>query len=152
MQRILVGLLAFLSGAVVIGAAGGRAGGLIIAGSLAALAVWRFGRCHHPSPLGLLPPIVNADGTREPARWFCERCGMTRPVMFERESQPILRYIGFDQSKASDAARRALELTKQQRVLALRRAGIGPARRPRVPQQPDAAEVVSIRQGRRFGQ
>src|SRR5215216_2402767 len=89
-------------------------GGAAVLGFLAA----RLGRCHHSSP-GLLPPTTQDDGTRLGARWFCDSCGHTWPAGFERDTRPVVRYQGYDESKAIAAARRADTLAKQQRGLAL---------------------------------
>ena len=116
--------------------------GVVLASLLGAYAF----RCHHPAPLGLLPPTTDADGTRLPARWFCDRCGRTWPAGFEHEHRPIPRYEGFDQSKAPEAARRADDLYKRKHAMALRRAGFVAAKRK--PERP-AAEVVAIEPLRR---
>lgn len=106
-----------------------REAGLIGLGLCAVVAISRSAWCRHPGPLGLLPPVTNVDGTRSSAQWFCDRCGKTWPAAFEREHRPILRFGGYDQSKAPHAARRADELERRQRQLALRRAGLSTRRR-----------------------
>jgi hypothetical protein len=124
---------------------------LVVAGLAAA--VWRFGRCHHPGPLGLLPPTHEHDGTLRSAHWFCDACGRSWPAVFERTQRPIARFVGYDASKAEAAARRASDLLKRQRALAVKRSGITqrkPARR-RPQMRPEPAPVVQIH-GRRFGQ
>lgn len=116
--------------------------------------VWYFGRCRHPGPLGLLPPTADEAGGQQPARWFCDRCGQSWPAGFERERTPIYRFAGYDPSKAVAAAKRAEELERKQRELAVKRAGqAGRMIRARQAVEPlDAtAEVVPIRR-RRFGQ
>jgi hypothetical protein len=111
--------------------------------------VWRLGVCRHPGPLGLLPPVTNPDGTRSEAQWYCDRCGKSWAAAFEHQPRLVRRFDGFDQSKAVGAARRAEELTKHQRRLALRRAGLGPVNRaPRVRANP--AEVVPLAHVRQF--
>src|SRR6185295_10041047 len=90
----------------------------------AARAVWWFGRCRHPRPLGLVPPVVDAHGERQPARWFCGQCGEYWPAVFEHEHAPIQRFHGYDESKARESAKRAAALEQRQRELAVRRAGM----------------------------
>jgi hypothetical protein len=113
-----------------------------------AMIVWRLGHCRHPGPLGLQPPITNADGTRTEAHWYCDHCGRSWPAAFEHEARVVRRFDGYDQTKAFDAARRAEELTKRQRHLALRRAGLEPIRQARPRQNP--AEVVPLAHVRQF--
>jgi len=117
----------------------------------AAAVVWRVWQCNHPGPLGLLPPVTDANGTRQPARWFCDACGNSWPAIFERDQQPVRRFEGYDESKAAGAARRADELFRRQHQLAIRRAGAAerpaePKRRPRRP----AAQVVALDNMRRI--
>jgi hypothetical protein len=127
---------------------GSQAGAIVFISGFGVLAVWWFGRCHHPSPLGLLPPTTDADGTRQPARWFCGACGTSWVAEFDRDREPIRRFDGFDASKAEHAARRADELERRQRALAVRRAGLEPAAATQRPARPrvDRAPVVSIHQ------
>lgn len=124
--------------------------------SLAALAavMWQFARCRHTGPLGLLPPVHDETGALVPARWYCDQCGKSWPAVFEREQQPITRFAGYDESKAPAASRRADELARRQRALAMRRAGIatGLSAERRAAARPDPAAVVPIAQSRRFGQ
>jgi hypothetical protein len=92
-----------------------------------------------------------ANGTRQPARWFCDACGNSWPAIFERDQQPVRRFEGYDESKAAGAARRADELFRRQHQLAIRRAGAAerpaePKRRPRRP----AAQVVALDNMRRI--
>lgn len=96
-------------------------------------AFWWFGRCHHPRPLALLPPVTDEAGRRQPAQWFCSHCGERFPANFEHERLPIPRFSGYDESKAVASARRAADLEQRQRRLALKRAGLAkraPVRRP----------------------
>lgn len=93
-------------------------GGVVAAGS------WWLGRCHHPRPLGLLPPTTDEQGNRVPARWFCEKCGSQFAATFEHCHAPIQRFAGFDGSKATHAARRKADFDQRQRQLAVRRAGM----------------------------
>ncbi len=150
MRQLFIALAVVIVGAAAIQQTGGSWMMVVAVAALAATA-WRVSRCHHPGPLGLLPPTHEADGSTVPARWFCDGCGKTWPAVFEREQRPIARFVGYDQSKATAAARRAEELTRRQRTLALRRAGIVTtttgARRP-VPRE---AQVVPILRKRRFG-
>jgi hypothetical protein len=122
--------------------------GILLGVALASLLGAYAFRCHHPAPLGLLPPTTDADGTRLPARWFCERCGGTWPAGFEHEHRPIPRYEGFDQSKAPEAARRADDLYKKKHAMALKRAGYSGGDKRKTPERP-AAEVVAIEPLRR---
>jgi hypothetical protein len=97
-----------------------------------------------------MPPVTNPDGTRTQAQWFCDQCGRSWPAEIGGELRLVRRFDGYDQTKAIDAARRAEELMKRQRQMALRRAGLEPnvSRRPRL--RPDAAEVVPIAHARHF--
>jgi hypothetical protein len=99
-------------------------------GSVLAAGLWKFGRCPHPRPLGLLPPTTDAKGTRTPAQWYCGQCGERFPAAFEHDHTPIQRFEGYDETKARNAARRASDLEDRRRQLAVRRAGMaGAARR-----------------------
>jgi hypothetical protein len=118
---------------------------MILPIAAAAAVIWRVWQCPHPGPLGLLPPVMAADGTRTPARWFCDACGHSWTANFEREHQPVRKFEGFDMSKATEAARRADELFRRQHQLANRRAGAARRARARRP----AAEVVAIENVRR---
>ena len=131
---------------------GSQASAVVLVSGLGIGAVWWFGRCHHPSPLGLLPPTTDADGVRHPPRWFCGACGASWIAEFNRDSEPIRRFDGFDSSKAESAARRADELERRQRALAVRRAGLDPATSAPRPARPrvDRAPVVPIRQPERL--
>ena len=120
---------------------------MILPVAAAAAVVWRVWQCHHPGPLGLLPPTLDNDGTRLPARWFCDGCGATWPANFEREHVPVRKFVGFDEAKAVQAARRADELFRRQHQLASRRAGT-PRKRPQA--RRPAAEVVAIDNVRRM--
>ena len=114
---------------------------------------WQFARCRHSGPLGLLPPLHDETGALVPARWYCDRCGKSWPAVFERDQQPITRFAGYDESKAPAASRRADELARRQRALAMRRAGIatGLSAERRAAARPDPAEIVPIAKSRRFG-
>jgi hypothetical protein len=89
--------------------------------------------------------VTNADGTRSAAHWFCDRCGKTWAASFEKEHTPVRRYDGFDQSKAAHAARRADELERRQRTLAMRRAGLTPNRR-RPSREAEVVPMLPLRQ------
>lgn len=145
MQWSWTGLAAVILSLLALGSPITRGAGLVGLGLCAVIAVWRSAWCRHPGPLGLLPPVTNRDGTRSPAHWFCDRCGKTWAASFEREHTPILRFDGYDQSKAPDAARRADELERRQRTLALRRAGLAPARRRPEPEA-DVVPMLQLRQ------
>jgi hypothetical protein len=109
--------------------------------------VWWLGQCRHRGPLGLLPPVMNPDGTRTPAQWYCDRCGESWDAGFSSAPRVVQRFDGYDPSKALDAARRAEDLERHQRRLALRRAGLtGTKSRPRIHRNP--AEVVPITHAR----
>jgi len=116
--------------------------------SVAFVAITRPWQCRHPEP-GLLPPVTEADGTRTPARWFCSKCGATWAAAIESEHRPVLRFKGYDESKLVAAARRADQFERQQRGLAVKRAGIdAQPRRARVePETPSG--VIAIDRGRR---
>ena len=131
---------------------GSQAGAVVLVSGLGVVAAWWFGRCHHPSPLGLLPPTTDADGVRRPAQWFCGACGHSWVAEFDRDREPIRRFDGFDSTKAEHAARRADELERRQRALAVRRSGLDPATSTARPPRPrvDRAPVVPIRQPQRL--
>ena len=119
-------------------------------GLVSAASVWWLGPCRHPGPLGLLPPVTNPDGTKTAAQWFCDQCGKSWTAEFRREHQPIRRFEGHDETKAAAAARRADDLAKRTRTLALRRAGFEPASRPRLHASPESSHVVPMARVRRF--
>ena len=87
-------------------------------------AMWWSMRCHHYGPLGLLPSVTDESGQRVPPRWYCDKCGKEWPANFEHAHPPVMRFEGYDESKAVLSAKRATELESQQRVLAVKRAGI----------------------------
>ena len=151
MRRLVATTVVFVVIAAALVTLGIQAGAVVFVTALGGLAVWWFGRCHHPSPLGLLPPTTDAEGHRQPARWFCGACGTSWVAAFDRDREPIRRFDGFDSSKAQDAARRADELERRQRALAVRRAGLDPAttQRPLRARAADRASVVPIRQPQR---
>jgi hypothetical protein len=115
----------------------------LFAAAVGAAGVWQFGRCHHPGPLGLLPPSTDDAGQPVPARWFCDACGKSWPAAFDHGQPPVRRFDGYDPSKAVTAAKRADDLARRQRALAVRRAGLEAPRQPK--SRPDSAEVVAIR-------
>jgi hypothetical protein len=143
MSAAAVSVLA-VAGAV----AGPRAIVLLLALAGGAVLAWRLSRCPHSGPLGLQPPVTNPDGTRTPAMWFCDRCGKSWPAGFHHEARVVTRFVGYDESKATGAAKRAEELSRQQRALALKRAGYGGARRARTTRP--AADVVPMANVRHF--
>lgn len=108
--------------------------------AVGAVILYRFGRCRHGAGLGLLPPTTAADGTRLPARWYCDSCSRSWPAGLEHDRSPVVRFSGYDQSKFPAAARRAAALDKQRQSLAIRRAGLVT---PRI-EPPAAANVTSI--------
>ena len=153
MRRLAASVLFVLLIVAALATLGGQAAAVVVVAGLGIAMVWWFGRCHHPSPLGLLPPTTDADGTRQPARWFCGACGATWVAEFARDREPIRRFEGFDSSKAAHAARRADELERRQRALAVRRAGLDPAtttQRPLRARAAHRASVVPIRQPHRI--
>lgn len=124
---------------------------VVSAASLAAAtAFWWLSRCHHPRPLGLLPPTADAAGVEQPAQWFCGHCGKRWPAAFDHGKSPVQRFRGYDESKAKASAKRAEELADSQRKLAVRRAGMtarnAPADRMSRPLRPSAAVPIRPRQ------
>ena len=152
MRRFAASVIFVLLVVAALATLGSQAGAVVLIAGLGVAAVWWFGRCHHPSPLGLLPPTTGADGTRQPPRWFCGACGASWVAEFDRDREPIRRFDGFDGSKAEHAARRADELERRQRALAVRRAGLEPAttQRPLRARAAGRASVVPIRQPQRL--
>jgi hypothetical protein len=129
MQRtivIVVGVVTAAAVALVAPVAWAAASGA----ALLAAAWWMVARCHHTGQLGLLPPTTMADGSRLPARWFCDACGHTWEASFERDSVPVVKYTGYDQTKAPLAAKQAADLRERQQAAAVRRAGYTTTRRP----------------------
>ncbi len=111
-----------------LGLVGWAAGGLIVGAAFAAatsVGVWLAG-CRHSGPLALLPSVTDAGGTRAPSRWCCHDCGATWPAALDDGHAPIRRFEGFDERKAAEAAKRATDLERRQRELAVRRAGWAP--------------------------
>lgn len=102
----------------------GRPTWLFMTTGVLGTAFWWYGRCRHPRPLALLPPVTDEDGHRQPAQWFCSQCGERFPANFEHERLPIPRFSGYDESKAVAAARRANDHEQRQRRLAVKRAGM----------------------------
>jgi hypothetical protein len=131
----------------------GLALGLVVVGAVA----WRLSVCSHDGPLALLPATTDIDGAPLPPRWFCDACGKAWAANFEKEHTPVMRFTGYDESKAVSSAKRASELAERQRALALQRAGLRPASSAKkvkpVPEPAlaaDHADVVPIGHGRRF--
>jgi hypothetical protein len=135
--------------AVTAAIAGPRAVVLVVAIAGGVVLAWRLLRCSHSGPLGLQPPVTNPDGTRTSAMWFCDRCGKSWPAGFDQHAHVVTRFVGYDESKATGAAKRAEELSRQQRVLALKRAGYGAAGRRTRAARP-AADVVPMANVRQF--
>jgi hypothetical protein len=110
-------------GVLVTGATGWALGGVAAVCVLAgfAVVVAAFSRCRHPGPLGLLPPVMGDDGERRPARWFCEACGRTWPAQDHRGAAPVARFEGYDQAKAVEAAKRADDIDRRRREIAMER-------------------------------
>jgi hypothetical protein len=154
MQRKIIGLMVLAGGAWALLQIRPRFWGVLVSIGAVAAVMWQFARCRHSGPLGLLPPVHDETGALVPARWYCDRCGKSWPAVFERTQQPVTRFAGYDESKAPAASRRADELARRQRALAMRRAGIatGLSAERRAAARPDPADIVPIVQGRRFGQ
>jgi hypothetical protein len=158
MQRVLsVGLLLILAvaGAVGLGVAGVSWMGVPAVGGVVALTAI-LKTCRHSGPLALLPPTTDFTGARQPARWYCDRCGKTWEAVFERSQTPVQRFTGYDEAKAVGAAKRAAELADRRRALALDRAGLKPqSKRSAKPAAAsiaaaETAAVVQIGQRRRL--
>lgn len=116
---------------------------------------WKLSSCPHSGPLALLPATADLDGTMRSARWYCDDCGLEWAAHFEKDQTPVRKFIGYDESKAVNAAKRASELAERQRSLALQRAGLRPAtRKPKTIREPalspETADVVPIGHGRRL--
>jgi hypothetical protein len=116
----------------------------MVAAAAGGAGLYWLARCRHGDRLGLQPPTTAADGSRLPARWYCDSCGRSWPVGLEHDRSPIVRFSGYDQSKLPAAARRAAALDKQRQSLAVRRAGLVI---PRV-ETPATANVTSITERR----
>ena len=84
---------------------------VVFGAAASGVAGWCF-KCRHPGPLGLLPPVDEANGDRTPARWYCDRCGHAWPAGIDHGKPPV------------GAAKRPDELSVRQRDLAVRRAGL----------------------------
>lgn len=115
---------------------------------------WGLRLCRHPGPLALLPPTTDFTGVRQPARWYCDKCGRTWEANFERVQRPVQKFVGYDETKAMGSAKRAAELADKRRALALDRAGFKPARRskpaPAAVVAVESADVVQIAPRRRL--
>jgi hypothetical protein len=134
MTRLKNWLLWLIPAAALAGAAGGDQWKWIVTGALViplVLLVRGFVGCRHPRPLALLPPVRTSDGVKQPAQWFCGACGLAWPADIEHANPPVPRFVGHDESKASQAARRAARLEVRYRALAVQRAGMS---RPQVTQ------------------
>jgi hypothetical protein len=142
MRRLWMSLVVLAAGAAAVAALVTGTWGFVLAAVVAVAGFWQFGKCHHQGPLGLLPPTSQADGSMVPARWFCDACGKTWPASFEHGHPPVRRFDGYDPTKAVNAAKRADDLARRKRALAVKRAGLEP---PRPKLNADAAEVVAIR-------
>jgi hypothetical protein len=148
MQRsivIVVGVMSVVAVAVVAPVAMAAASGAALLGG----AWWMAARCRHTGQLGLLPPTAMADGSRLPARWFCDACGRSWEASFERETTPVVKYSGYDQSKAPLAAKHAADLRERQQAAAVRRAGYATARKVTVaPRTVEQSPLVAFEKAR----
>jgi len=109
---------------------------------------WMVGRCHHSDRLGLLPPTTLADGSRVPARWYCDGCGKTWDAAFDRDTAPVVKFSGYDQTKAPAAARQAADLRERQQAAAVKRAGYVTRRAIGRPKTADATPLVAFEKAR----
>src|SRR4051812_23309684 len=73
----------------------------------AALLAWKLSACPHGGPLALLPATADLDGTMRPPRWYCDACGAEWAAHFEKDQTPVRKFIGYDETKAVHAAKRA---------------------------------------------
>ncbi len=143
MRRLMMSVGLFVSVIATIAAIATGEWAWMMGGGAVGLAIWQFRRCHHPGPLGLLPPSKDDSGSAIPARWFCDACGRSWPAKIEHGHPPVQRFEGYDPSKAVNAAKRADDHARRQRALAVRRAGLVTPRQPRP--RHDSAPIVAIR-------
>lgn len=140
-----------MGGAVVVGAAVLAAAlpGRVLIGAGSVLAVgaacaW-LGRCRHAGRLGLLPPVRDADGVMQSARWYCDACGRSWEAHFDHDRRPVVRYAGYDQTKLPQAARRAAQHERRRQAMAVQRAGLTgriPPSSPAVPARASGARPL----------
>ena len=150
MSGKMVALVGGVSGAAVAAWTAPAEAMMVLGTAAVAVSCWFCGKCHHRGPLGLLPPVELADGTRQGSQWFCDACGKSWPAGIEHASTPIVKYAGYDQSKLPLAAKRAADLARKKQEMAVRRAGIGAPRTTVARQAPATSRtIVSIQQGRR---
>jgi hypothetical protein len=154
MRPLVAAAFGVIPGLAILLAVSPRLGLAVVALVVVSGAIWLMTRCRHPGRLGLLPPSPLPDGTRVPARWYCDQCGASWPAAIEHDTTPVMRYSGFDQSKAPAAARRAAEEERKRQALAVRRATMGDGSAPRPRPTPDPVvdnrpTVVAIGEGRR---
>lgn len=122
--------------------------GMWVLGAIVVIvSIRELARCHHPGPLGLLPPLTNADGQQVGSRWYCPQCSAEWPAAFDHDHPPVQRFSGYDPSKPIAAARRARELESQQRRLAIARAGLAAERKIALDSM---AALDAIAESRRF--
>jgi len=136
MPRITFAILAVLVGAAVVTIfvmSPVLASGTVACAALGWLVI-AMTRCRHPHP-ALQPPLVGDDGQRQPPHWYCDDCGRRWVAHFDHDRQPVVRFAGFDPTKAVDAARRADELEARRREMAVVRSGLV-GRRPTVASGP----------------
>ena len=62
------------------------------------------------------------------ARWHCNGCGATWASGLESTTRPRVKYLGYDQAKAGQAAARADTLERERRRMAIERAGLAKAK------------------------
>lgn len=98
-------------------------GGGVLAAVVGAVVVASTLRCRHPHP-ALQPATVDFKGQHTSTHWYCDDCGRRWPATFDHGPAPVVRFSGFDPSKAVTAARRAATLDDRRRELAVERAGL----------------------------
>lgn len=101
--------------------------GLVAVVVAAGVMAWRVSLCPHAGPLALLPATTDLDGSPLPVRWYCDDCGRAWAANFDKDSTPVKKFTGYDESKAVTSAKRAAEHAEQQRHSAMKRAGLRPS-------------------------
>lgn len=109
---------------------------------------WLGGRCWHRD-VSLLPPVPGGGPDREHARWHCNGCGATWASGLESATRPRVRYLGYDQAKAGQAAARADTLERERRRMAVERAGLAKAKTAPVAVNAGATPLARVANGGR---